>query len=88
MTIQPANGKIRVKVLVSVDESGAVRSAHFVYQGSSQYFARLALQASEKWKFTPATIGGKPEASRWFLEYKFSRKGTEVIPARAGDERR
>jgi TonB family protein len=80
MTIQPVEGKIRVKVLVSVDEAGKVASASLVSAGPSHYFARLALQASEKWKFRPVTIGGKPAASQWLLEYRFGRKETEVNP--------
>ena len=80
MTIQPIQGKIRVKVLVSVDEAGQVASASFVSPGPSQYFARLALEASKKWKFQPVTIDGKPAASRWLLEYSFGRKATEVNP--------
>ncbi|MBO0910227.1 MAG: TonB family protein [Acidobacteria bacterium] len=80
MTIEPSDGKVRVKVLVSVDENGDVASASFVSAGPSRYFARLALEASRKWKFRPATIGDKPAASRWLIEYRFGREATEVDP--------
>jgi len=79
-TIQPVEGKVRVKVRVSVDETGQVASASLVSEGPSPYFRRLALAASRKWRFAPVTIGGNPATSEWLLEYRFGRQGTEVNP--------
>jgi TonB family protein len=72
------HGKVRVKVRVAVDPSGDVSSATLVSPGPSQYFARLALEASRQWKFKPAGADGQP--AQWLLEYKFGRASTEVTP--------
>ncbi len=72
------HGKVRVKVRVSVDANGAVSSASFVTPGPSKYFARLAMEASQKWKFRPAENGA---TEQWLLEYKFGRTSTEVTPS-------
>jgi TonB family protein len=71
-------GTIRVKVRVTLDASGEVSSATLIMPGSSQYFARLALQASRKWKFAPAPGNTKDVASTWILEFDFRRSGTQA----------
>ncbi|HKW18747.1 MAG TPA: TonB family protein [Terriglobales bacterium] len=73
-------GKVRVRVRVSVDANGNVKTASFVSPGPSKYFARLALEASQKWKFTPAGQSGTSSNRQWLLEYKFGRSSTEVTP--------
>ena len=77
---QTIHGKVRVKVQVAVDPSGNVSSANLVSPGPSRYFARLALQSSQEWKFQPAGVNGQPAPSRWLLEYRFGRTSTEVTP--------
>jgi TonB family protein len=77
---QTIHGKVRVKVQVAVDAGGNVSSAHLVVPGPSRYFARLALESSQQWKFQPAGVGGQPAPSRWLLEYRFGRSATEVTP--------
>jgi TonB family protein len=72
------HGKVKVKVRVAVDPDGNVSSATLVSPGPSQYFARLALEASRQWKFKPAGADGQP--AQWLLEYKFGRTSTEVTP--------
>jgi TonB family protein len=72
------HGKVRVRVRVSTDSNGNVASASFVNPGPSKYFARLAMEASQKWKFKPAENGS---AQQWLLEYKFGRSSTEVVPS-------
>jgi TonB family protein len=74
------HGTIRVKVKVAVDPSGAVSSASLISPGSSQYFARLALQASRKWKF--ASSGSVLKS--WTLTFEFRRSGTRAaaVPSR------
>jgi TonB family protein len=74
------HGTIRVKVKVTVDPSGDVSSASLISPGSSQYFARLALQASRKWKF--ASSGSIPKS--WVLTFEFRRSGTQraAVPSR------
>jgi TonB family protein len=70
------HGKIKVKVRVSVGPDGRVSSATLATSGPSRYFARLALEASQKWKFAPVEQAER----RWLLEYKFARTSTEVTP--------
>jgi TonB family protein len=77
------HGKVRVKVQVAVDPSGNVSAADLVVPGPSRYFARLALESSQQWKFQPAGIDGQPAPSHWLLEYRFGRNSTEVTPVAA-----
>jgi TonB family protein len=74
---QTIHGKVRVKVQVTVGANGDVSSANLVVPGPSRYFARLALESSQQWKFQP----GAP--TNWTLEYRFGRTATEVTPAPA-----
>lgn len=75
---QTIHGKVKVKVRVAVDQNGDVSSATLVSPGPSQYFARLALEASRQWKFKP--VGATEQPAQWLLEYKFGRSSTEVTP--------
>ncbi len=77
------HGKVRVKVQVAVDPSGNVSAANLVVPGPSRYFARLALESSQQWKFQPKGVDGQPAPSRWLLEYRFGRSATEVTPVAA-----
>jgi len=77
---QTIHGKVRVKVQVAVDASGNVSSANLVVPGPSRYFARLALEASQQWKFQPTGVDGQPAPAHWLLEYRFGRSATEVTP--------
>ncbi|HZQ17552.1 MAG TPA: TonB family protein [Terriglobales bacterium] len=77
---ETVTGKVRVKVRVSVSPDGRVASAAFVSPGPSKYFARLALESAQKWKFTPLDQSGSSASREWLLEYKFGRSGTEVTP--------
>jgi TonB family protein len=73
-------GHVRVRVKVGVDLSGNVTTATLASPGPSQYFAKLALQASLRWKFTPPQANGQPVASEWMLRYQFGNRATEVSP--------
>lgn len=77
---QTIHGKVRVKVQVAVDPNGDVSSANLVVPGPSRYFARLALESAQQWKFQPAGVNGQPAPARWLLEYRFGRSATEVTP--------
>jgi TonB family protein len=74
-------GKVRVRVKLAVDESGNVTDASFLSPGPSKYFARLAMQASRDWKFSPPQVNGRPVPSEWVLKFAFGRTATEVYPA-------
>ncbi len=67
------HGKVHVKVHVIVNPGGEVSAASLSSPGPSRYFARLALEASQKWKFAPSS-----NQSQWMLEWKFGRSETEV----------
>jgi len=75
-------GKVRVRVKVEVDTSGNVVSASFDSPGPSKYFARLAMEAAQGWKFAPAQVDGRAVASQWLLRFGFTRRDTEVVPVR------
>jgi TonB family protein len=73
-------GKIRVSVRVEVNPAGEVTDASFTTPGPSKYFARLAMEASRRWKFKPAESNGQPVASAWILRYQFTQSATDVVP--------
>lgn len=71
-------GSFQSSIRVEVDAQGNVASAAFDTQGPSLYFANLALQAAQRWKFRPAQAAGQPVPSAWILRFRFSRDGTQV----------
>jgi len=77
------HGKVRVSVRVAVDPAGNVTDVTFISHGPSEYFARLAHDAAQQWKFAPAQMNGQNIISEWVLKFAFGRKGTEVSPSRA-----
>jgi len=77
------SGKVRVGVRVAVDPSGKVISASLDSPGPSRYFAKLALEASRHWKFTPPQVDGEAVASEWRVRFEFRRDTTKVYPVQA-----
>jgi TonB family protein len=73
-------GRLKVKIRVTVDPSGEVSSVKVESPGPSKYFANLALQAARQWKFTPAQVDGQAVSSVWILRFEFARTGAEVTP--------
>jgi TonB family protein len=73
-------GKIRVSVRVAVNPAGDVTGAEFSTPGPSKYFARLAMEASRRWKFKPAESDGQPVSSEWVLRYQFTQSAINVVP--------
>jgi TonB family protein len=69
-------GKVRVKVKVSVNPAGNVTAAEFVSPGPSKYFSRLAIEAARDWKFIPAQSASRA----WNLQFEFRRAGTTAAP--------
>ncbi|MGO8718315.1 MAG: TonB family protein [Acidobacteriaceae bacterium] len=80
MTIQ---GKVEVRIRVTVDPSGDVSNAAFDSPGVSKYFANLALQAARNWRFKPAQVDDHAVSSVWILRFRFRQTGTEVTPVEA-----
>jgi len=74
-------GKVKVSVLVAVDESGNVTQAKLKSAGPSTYFASRALAAARRWKFKPPLVQGKATGSEWILKFQFGRTATQVFPA-------
>ena len=74
------HGQISVRIRVTVDPSGNVSNAELDSPGPSKYFAKVALQAAQQWKFKPAEAGGQAVSSVWILQFQFTQSGTNVIP--------
>lgn len=72
------HGRVHVSVKVKVDASGNVQQASLDSPGPSQYFARLALEASRNWKFAPSDAQSENLSRQWQLHYLFGRKDTTV----------
>jgi TonB family protein len=81
-SLNTITGKVKVAVKLGVDPSGKVTNAALQSAGPSQYFAKVALEASRHWKFDPPQSGGGPVPSQWLLRYAFGRSGVEVHPSR------
>jgi eukaryotic-like serine/threonine-protein kinase len=77
------HGTVRVGVRVSVDSSGNVTEADLDSPGPSKYFAHLALEAAQQWKFDPPKMQGRNVLSDWLLHFQFTQKGTKVIPVQS-----
>jgi TonB family protein len=70
-------GTVRVTVRVRVDAAGNVVEADLASTGPSKYFARLAQEAAQRWRFAP-----QPAESEWMLRFEFRATGTTVRPRR------
>lgn len=73
-------GHVKVGVRVEVDSSGRVTATKLASPGPSHYFARLALNAAERWQFSAPQVNGQPDASAWLLVFRFGRTSTQVSP--------
>jgi len=76
-------GRVNVRIRVTVDAGGNVSDATIESAGPSRYFAKAALEAARKWKFKPAQLDGQAVSSAWILQFKFTQAGTEVTPVEA-----
>ena len=81
--LQSIHGQVNVKVRVTVEPDGQVSNAALVSHGPSKYFARVALEAAQRWRFQPAQADGRPISSAWLLQFQFTQAGTEVTPVQA-----
>ena len=78
---QSIHGTVRVRVRINVGPDGNVSSGSFDSPGPSRYFARIAMDAAQKWTFKAARENGQPVPSVWVLEFRFTRGATDVVPA-------
>jgi TonB family protein len=76
-------GAVRVNVRVRVDPNGSVAGADFDSPGPSKYFANLAMEAAQGWKFEPPNVDGRNVSSVWVLRFEFTNTGTKAIPVEA-----
>jgi TonB family protein len=79
--VRSIQGNVNVRIRVEVDASGAVSNASFDSAGPSKYFAKMALQAAQQWKFKPAQMDGRPVPSVWILHFLFTQSAVDVTPA-------
>src|SRR5215470_7287227 len=70
-SLNTITGKVRVTVKLNVDPSGKVSNASLQSAGPSEYFAKVALEASRHWKFDPPQSSGEAKPSQWLLRYAF-----------------
>jgi TonB family protein len=74
------HGTINVRVRVNVARDGNVSNATLDSAGPSKYFARMAMQAAQQWKFKPARVNGQAAPSEWVLHFQFTRDRSDVTP--------
>ena len=71
-------GTILVSVKVQVDATGNVEHAELVFPGPSRYFARLAAESAQRWKFNPPVVAGQSSQSEWVIRFYFTRAGAKA----------
>jgi TonB family protein len=79
--LRTVQGKLKIRIKVTVDSSGNVVLAKFDSRGPSKYFAERTLEAARQWKFNPAQVDGRGVPSEWILRFEFTRSGATVHPA-------
>jgi TonB family protein len=79
--LRTVQGKVKVRIKVTVDSSGNVVLAKFDSRGPSKYFADRTLQAARQWTFKPPQVDGRGVPSEWVLKFEFARSGATVHPA-------
>ena len=77
------HGTVRVGVRISVDSAGNVTEAELDPAGPSKYFAQLALEAAQQWRFEPPKVEGRNVLSDWLLHFQFTGQGTKVTPVQS-----
>ena len=76
-------GQVNIRIRVTVDPRGDVSNATFDSPGPSKHFAKLALQAAQHWRFTPAQVDGQAVSSVWILQFQFTQTAILVAPVQA-----
>jgi TonB family protein len=72
-------GTILVSVKVQVDASGDVQHTELVLPGPSRYFAHLAVESAQHWKFNPPVVAGQGSQSEWVIRFYFTREATKAV---------
>lgn len=71
-------GTVKVSIRVTVAPSGEVSEVTLDSPGPSKYFAKLAQQAAQHWKFAP-----NGTTSDWLLRFEFTATGAKAFAAPA-----
>ncbi len=71
-------GTVRVSIRAHVNPSGDVSEVAIDSPGPSRYFAGLAQQAAQQWKFSPNAT-----TSDWVLRFEFTTTGAKAFSAHA-----
>jgi TonB family protein len=66
------HGRIKVTVLLTVDQTGRVVKTTLKNSAPSRYFDHLATEAASQWQFTQANSAAP---RKWLLHFEFSRDG-------------
>ena len=77
--LDTVQGTVRVNVRVQVDRAGNVVGTGLENTGPSKYFARLAEQAAQKWKFAPST----EDRRQYVLRFEFTNEDVRAAAAKA-----
>jgi TonB family protein len=75
-------GKVTVRVKVTVDPAGSVSEVTLDSPESSRYFAGLSMKAAKKWKFRPVKVGDRDASQEWALRFEYTKAGSKVFPER------
>jgi len=78
--LRTVQGKLKIRIKLTVDSSGNVVLAKFDSRGPSKYFAERTLEAARQWKFKPPQVDGRGVPSEWILRFEFTRSGATVHP--------
>jgi TonB family protein len=79
--LRTVQGRLKIRIKLTVDSSGNVVLAKFDSRGPSKYFAERTLEAARQWKFKPPQVDGRGVPSEWILRFEFTRSGATVHPA-------
>ena len=81
-SLRTIHGRIKVRVRVNVDAGGNVTGEKLLTSGPSRYFSRLAMEAAQRWKFTPPSQNGQAVPSQWTILFEYTRGGISENAAR------
>lgn len=77
------HGTLEVRVRARVGSSGSVMETTFESPGPSRYFANRALDAAQRWKFTPLAGMSQNPPEEWILRFDYTKAGIQVSAERA-----
>jgi TonB family protein len=78
--LKTIQGTVRVGITVQVDPSGAVVGTDLSSPGPSRYFARLAAEAAQRWRFSPSSENAGRE---YIVRFDFTSAETKATATRA-----